>query len=66
MLQQPDRILGHEEIRAIIAALGAGEGEDFDPERVRYRRVIIMTDADVDGSHIPTLASPSSTGECGD
>ena len=55
VLQQPDKILGHEEIRAIIAALGAGEGEEFDPQRVRYRKVIIMTDADVDGSHIRTL-----------
>ena len=55
VLQQPDKILGHEEIRAMVAAVGAGEGEDFDPSKVRYHRVIIMTDADVDGSHIRTL-----------
>ena len=55
VLQQPDKILGHEEIRCIIAAIGAGEGEDFDTSKVRYHKVIIMTDADVDGSHIRTL-----------
>ena len=55
VLQQPDKILGHEEIRAMVAAVGAGEGEEFDPEKVRYHKVIIMTDADVDGSHIRTL-----------
>ena len=55
VLQQPDKILGHEEIRSIIAAVGAGEGEEFDPTKVRYQKVIIMTDADVDGSHIRTL-----------
>ena len=55
VLHQPDRILGHEEIRSMVAAVGAGEGEDFDPAKVRYQKVIIMTDADVDGSHIRTL-----------
>ena len=55
VLQQPEKILGHEEIRAMVAAVGAGEGEDFDPSKVRYHKVIIMTDADVDGSHIRTL-----------
>ena len=55
VLQQPDKILGHEEIRAMVAAIGAGEGEEFDLAKIRYHKIIIMTDADVDGSHIRTL-----------
>ena len=55
VLQQPDRILGHEEIRSMVAAVGAGEGDEIDPAKVRYQKIIIMTDADVDGSHIRTL-----------
>ena len=50
-----DRILSNDEIRALITALGTGITEDFDATQLRYNKVIIMTDADIDGAHIRTL-----------
>lgn len=53
--QRLDRILNADTIRSMITAFGAGIGEDFNIEKIRYDRIIIMTDADVDGAHIRTL-----------
>ncbi|PRY67962.1 DNA gyrase subunit B [Glaciihabitans tibetensis] len=50
-----DRALGNAEVQAMITAFGAGIGEDFDPGKARYHKIVLMADADVDGQHITTL-----------
>ena len=53
--QRLDKILNSDTIRSMVTAFGAGIGKDFDISKIRYNRIIIMTDADVDGAHIRTL-----------
>ena len=50
-----DKVLSNEEIQALVTAIGTGMREEFDLEQLRYHKVILMTDADVDGAHIRTL-----------
>jgi DNA gyrase subunit B len=50
-----DRALANTEVQAMITAFGAGIGEDFDPSKTRYHKIVLMADADVDGQHITTL-----------
>ena len=50
-----DKVYGNDKLTPVITALGAGIGEDFDLEKLRYHKVVIMADADVDGAHIRTL-----------
>ncbi|GAE76338.1 DNA gyrase subunit B [Cutibacterium acnes JCM 18918] len=59
-----DRALGSETIESIINALGTGVHEDFDLDKLRYHKIILMADADVDGAHIRTLLLTCCSGSC--
>ena len=50
-----DKMLNNTEVQALISAIGAGFGEEFDLEKIRYHKIVLLADADVDGSHIRTL-----------
>ena len=52
---RPDKVIGNDKLQPVIASLGTGIGKDFNIEKLRYHKIIIMADADVDGSHISTL-----------